>query len=72
VPHFLIDLDNKAVFLVDKELLLLLLEQYPDMKRRYEMMGDQDELYMVNEFFWDYVKRLSSDPSVAPLPIEKL
>ncbi len=72
VPHFLIDLDNKAVFLVDKELLLLLLEQYPDMKRRYEMMGDQDELYMVNQFFWDYVKRLSSDPSVAPLPIEKL
>ena len=67
VPHFIIDLGNKAVFLVDKELLLLLLEQYPDLKRRYEMMGDQDELYMVNEFFWEYVDRISRDPGVAPL-----
>ena len=62
VPHFVIDFDNNQVFLVDRNYLLYLLERYPDMKRRYEMMQDQYEFYMINEFFWDYVERLEQDP----------
>ena len=62
VPHFVLDLDNKEVFLVDRNYLMFLLERYPDMKHRYEMMQDQNEFYMINQFFWDYVERLSQDP----------
>lgn len=62
VPHFVIDFDRNEVFLVDRDYLLYLLERYPDMKRRFEMMQDQNEFYMINEFFWDYVERLGEDP----------
>lgn len=62
VAHFVIDLENKTVFLVDKNYLLFLLERYPDMKRRFEMMQGQNEFYLINEFFWDYVDRISQDP----------
>ncbi len=62
VAHFVIDLEHHAVFLVDKNYLLYLLERYPDMKRRFEMMEGQNEFYLINEFFWDYVDRISNDP----------
>jgi len=64
VPHFIIDFNSKSLNLVDRNYLLYLLERYPDMKRRYEMMQDQSEYYMINQFFWDYVDRVSSDPTV--------
>lgn len=63
VPHFVIDFSSKSLNLVDRNYLLFLLERYPDMKRRYEMMEDQNEYYMINQFFWDYVERISSDPT---------
>lgn len=63
VAHFVIDLKNKTLFLVDKNYLLYLLDFYPDMKRRFEMMHDQNEFYLINEFFWDFVNRISSDPA---------
>ena len=69
VAHFVIDLENKTVFLVDKNYLLFLLERYPDMKRRFEMMQGQNEFYLINEFFWDYVDRISSDP-YAPIIVQ--
>lgn len=62
IPHFIIDFSTRSLVLVDSTYLLHLLEQYPDMKRRYEMMQDQNEFYMINQFFWDYVDRLSRDP----------
>ena len=62
VAHFVIDFENKTVYLVDKNYLLRLLERYPDMKRRFEMMQGQNEFYLINEFFWDYVDRISQDP----------
>ena len=61
VPHFLIDIVSRQITLVDRSFLLVLLERYPDMKRRYEMMADQNEFYMINQFFWDYVDRLSKE-----------
>ena len=69
VAHFVIDLENKTVFLVDKNYLLFLLERYPDMKRRFEMMQGQNEFYLINEFFWDYVDRISSD-AYAPVIVQ--
>lgn len=62
VAHFVIDLARKNVYLVDRDYLLYLLERYPDMKRRFEMMQGQSEFYLINEFFWDYVDRISNDP----------
>lgn len=69
VPHFVIDIENKQVYLVDRNYLLFLLERYPDMKRRYEMMQDQNEFYMINQFFWDYVERLSNDPYASEIQL---
>ena len=69
VAHFVIDLANKTVYLVDKNYLLFLLQRYPDMKRRFEMMQGQNEYYLINEFFWDYVDRISHDP-MAPDIVE--
>ena len=61
IPHFMIDMSTRQVTLVDRSYLLVLLERYPDMKRRYEMMQDQNEFYMINQFFWDYVDRVSRE-----------
>ena len=69
VAHFVIDLASKTVYLVDKNYLLFLLERYPDMKRRFEMMQGQNEYYLINEFFWDYVDRLNEDP-FAPVIVQ--
>lgn len=57
VAHFVIDREKKAVFFVDHDYLLKLLEEFPDLHRRFEMMQDQYEFYMINQFFWDYVNR---------------
>ena len=57
IPHFMIDLEHKTITLVDRNYLLALLEEFPDLHRRYEMMQDQYEFYMINQFFWDYVDR---------------
>lgn len=62
VAHFVIDLENETVYLVDKNYLLHLLDRYPDMKRRFEMMQGQNEFSLINEFFWDYVDRICQDP----------
>ena len=59
-----IDFDSERVFEVDKPLLLELLEPYPDLLQRYTFRQNQDETYLINEFFLDYVKRLDSDPYV--------
>jgi len=61
VAHFVIDFENKTLFLVDKNYLLFLLDRYPDLKRRYEMMQDQNQFYLINEFFWYYVDRLEQE-----------
>lgn len=57
VPHFYIDLRHRTITLIDHDFLLTLLEEFPDLRRRYEMMQDQHEFYMINQFFWDYVDR---------------
>lgn len=62
-PFYMLDFGGKMVYKVDSELLHELLEDYPDLQRRYEQMRDWRETYMINEFFLDYVNRLDDDPS---------
>lgn len=62
-PFYLLDFGGKMVYEVDSNLLLELLDDYPDLRRRYEQMRDWRETYMINEFFLDYVKRIDNDPS---------
>ena len=59
-----IDFDNLRVREVNKNLLLELLEPYPDLLQRYTFRLYQDETYLINEFFLDYVNRLNRDPEV--------
>ena len=59
-----IDFDNLRVREVNKKLLLELLEPYPDLLQRYTFRENQDETYLINEFFLDYVNRLNQDPEV--------
>lgn len=59
-----IDFNNLRVREVNKNLLLELLEPYPDLLQRYTFRQYQDETYLINEFFLDYVNRLNRDPEV--------
>ena len=63
-PFYHLDFATMTVNKVDSEYLTKLLDAYPDLKRRYLMMKDYDEIYMVNEFFLDYINRLNADESV--------
>ena len=63
-PFYLVDFSGKTVYRVDEQLLTQLLEDYPDLLRRYSQMRDYRETYMINSFFLDYVNRLDYDPDV--------
>lgn len=63
-PFFLVDFSGKTVYRVDEQLLTQLLEEYPDLLRRYSQMRDYRETYMINSFFLDYVNRIEYDPDV--------
>lgn len=61
---YLIDFDAAQVRVVDRSLLMELLEPYPDLLQRYTFRQNQNETYLINEFFLDYVNRLNQDPEV--------
>lgn len=61
---YLLDFDDGQVSVVDHELLMGLLDRYPDMKRGYMGMKDVGKTQVVNEYFMMWVDRLSQDPSV--------
>ncbi len=60
-PFYLIDFEHKRVEKVDYKFLLTLLDDYRDLRRRFEQMRDREEQYMINEFFLEYVERINSD-----------
>lgn len=60
-PFYVIDFEHKRVEKVDYKYLLTLLDDYRDLRRRFEQMRDCEEQYMVNEFFLEYVDRLNSE-----------
>ena len=61
-PFFILDFGGRMVYKVDHNLLLELLDDYRDLRRRYEQMRDWRETYMINQFFLDYVQRIDDDP----------
>lgn len=62
---YLLDFGEGRVRVVDHDLLLSLLDRYPDMKRGYMGRKDAEKTPMVNEYFMMWVDRISADPSVA-------
>ena len=69
--YFWIDFDAKRVDKIDHKKLSELLDDYPDLRRRFEQMHDYKERYMVKSFFIDYVQRVARDPSY-PYIIDRL
>ncbi len=64
-PHlYLINFENAMVERITSDKLCEILDIYPDLKRRYMMMRDYDEEYMISDFFLQYVDRIGRDPSV--------
>ena len=61
---YLLNFDNMMVEKVDSDKLSEILSYYPDLQRRYESMRDYKEAYIINDFFLQYVQRISQDPSV--------
>lgn len=61
MDHYYIDFFNRKVLKVDHEVLSELLEDYHDLKVRYEGMRDYKEPYMIEEFFYKFVDRASQD-----------
>ena len=68
---FWIDFEGKRVDKVDHKKLSELLNDYPDLRRRFEQMRDYKERYMVQSFFIDYVQRAERDPGY-PYILERL
>ena len=64
---YVFDFENLTLEKVDAEKLISLLEIYPDLQRRYKMMRDYDKVYMVNDYFLQYVERIGGDPNVTYL-----
>ncbi len=60
-PFYHLDFEHKRVEKVDYDYLIKLLEDFPDLRRRFEQMRDCREQYMVNEFFLEYVELVSRD-----------
>lgn len=63
-PFYHLNFATHEVHHVTSDYLTQLLEPYPDLKRRYLMMRDYDQTYMINDYFMEYVDRLNDDPSV--------
>lgn len=61
---YLLDFESMTVEKVDSDKLSELLSRYPDLRRRYEMMQDYNEPYMIADFFLQYVERIMQDPDV--------
>ena len=61
MDYFYIDFLNHRVERVTPTYLSKLLEDYPDLKMRYEGMKDYKKRYMIEEFFLKYVDRASED-----------
>lgn len=64
---YVISFENKEVRLLDSDLLTNLLDDYPDLRRRYVSMRDYKERHMIAYFFLQYVERVNADPTVLPL-----
>ena len=61
VDYYYIDFKKRELLKVSQSVLSELLEDYHDLKMRYEGMKDYKKKYMIEEFFMKYVDRASQD-----------
>lgn len=62
--YYVLDFATHRVEEVDKKYLMSLLGAYPDLLRRYEMMNYNNSTDIINEYFIEYVHRITDDPEV--------
>ena len=58
---YYIDFMNRRVEELTSDYLSKLLEDYPDLKMRYEGMKDYKKQYIIEDFFFQYVERATED-----------
>jgi hypothetical protein len=61
VDYYYIDFKNGRVRKVTHNYLSELLEDYHDLQMRFEGMKDYKKRYMVEEFFFRYIERVTDD-----------
>jgi hypothetical protein len=59
--NYLIDFLQRKVLRIDEKSLIKLLTDYPDLRMRYEGMQDNDRERIINDYFVQYVDRVSDD-----------
>lgn len=70
VDYYYIDFRNRELRKVSSSVLSELLEDYHDLKMRYEGMKDYKKPYMIEEYMFQYINRASQDvmlPSIVDL-----
>ncbi|MCF0204860.1 MAG: hypothetical protein HUK12_06155 [Muribaculaceae bacterium] len=61
---YLINYQYKQLQRIDYEVMIYLLNRYPDLLRRYDMMIDNEYPYMIRSYFTDFLTRVQHDPNV--------
>lgn len=64
---YVLDFQDYRVKEVNEELMMQLLDRYPDLLRRYESRKGRERTEIVNDFFLQYVTRIDHDSSVQAL-----
>ncbi len=64
---YIIAFDLKRMVLVNQKQLSFMLEEYPDLKIRYESLKSYKEQETITDYFLQYVDRINADPLVLPL-----
>ena len=59
--YYFIDFKNRKVERVNHKYLSKLLEDYHDLKMRYEGMKDYKKPHIIEEFLFQYIGRVSED-----------
>ena len=62
---YILDPKLKMAVKIDKGRLLNLLDNYPDLKRRYESTSYNKSSYVINSYFLDYIDAVNQDDRVA-------
>lgn len=60
--NYYIDFKQHKVIRIDEESLSNLLNEFPDLRRRYESMKDNNRQSVINYYFLEYIDRISDDP----------
>ena len=59
--YYMINHKTKQLQRIDYDIMMALLDFYPDLRRRYDMMVDNEYPYMIRSFFNDFMMRIQQD-----------